>query len=204
MTPRFALPSSHRSRPRFAAGLLANIPLTKIPLANVPLMKISLTNILLSAFLLTVGIAAAAPPQAASAETASVARWVPPVAVPFEVVEPFRAPEHAYGPGHRGIDLAARAGAEVRVPVGGTVTFAGTVVDRPVISVRVDETTVYSMEPVSSTLRAGDTVDMGALIGTVSDQGHCGGHCVHLGVRINGDYVNPLRYFVTKPVLLPW
>ena len=33
-------------------------------------------------------------------------------------------------------------GAEVLAPASGTVSFAGTVVDRPVLSIRVDERTV--------------------------------------------------------------
>ncbi|MFD5599808.1 M23 family metallopeptidase [Leucobacter sp. NPDC058333] len=189
MTPRLTQLTSLFSILRLAATVFTAVPLVAIPPA-----AISATS----------GSAAAAIPQTVTAKTASIARWVPPVAVPFEVIEPFRAPEHAYGPGHRGVDLAARAGTEVRAPVGGTVTFAGTVVDRPVISVRVDETTVYSMEPVSSMLSAGDTVNIGAPIGTLSGAGHCGGRCVHLGVRVSDEYVNPLRYFFTRPVLLPW
>ncbi|MER7077770.1 M23 family peptidase, partial [Saccharopolyspora kobensis] len=32
-----------------------------------------------------------------------------PLAPPPAVVRPFEAPEHAYGPGHRGVDLAGLA-----------------------------------------------------------------------------------------------
>jgi hypothetical protein len=28
--------------------------------------------------------------------------------------------------------------------------------------------------------------------------------CIHLGVRVDGDYVNPLRYFLGRPRLVPW
>ncbi len=133
------------------------------------------------------------------------ARWLPPLELPgFVILETFRAPPHEYGPGHRGIDIAAPTGAVVRAPAGGTVSFAGSVVDRPVISVRVDDQTVYSMEPVSSDVRQGDTVGIGSPIGTVGEGGHCGARCVHLGVRIDGSYVHPMRYFVSRPVLLPW
>lgn len=131
-------------------------------------------------------------------------RWLPPLEAGLALVEPFRAPPHAYGAGHRGIDLAAEPGASLRAPAGGVVSFVGSVVDRPVISVRVDAHTVYSIEPVSSALQRGDTIGIGSVIGTVGGGGHCEKRCVHLGVRVDDAYVNPMRYFVARPVLLPW
>jgi murein DD-endopeptidase MepM/ murein hydrolase activator NlpD len=122
----------------------------------------------------------------------------------LEVTGPYSAPPHRYGSGHRGIDLAATAGMAVVAPASGTVSFAGAVVDRPVVSVRVDERTVYSLEPVSSGLAAGDPVAAGAVLGEVAGGGHCLQECVHLGVRVGGEYVNPLRYLRGRPVLLPW
>src|SRR5690606_14701135 len=100
------------------------------------------------------------------------------------------------GSGHRGIDLAAAPGATVAAPAAGTVSFTGTVVDRAVISVRVDERTVYSLEPVASDLVPGDRVASGALLGEAAVGGHCSSECVHLGVRVDGEYVNPLRYLM--------
>src|SRR5690606_6759591 len=44
-------------------------------------------------------------------------RW--PVAAPREVAEPFLAPAHDYGPGHRGIDIIADIGVIVRAPANG-------------------------------------------------------------------------------------
>ncbi len=109
-----------------------------------------------------------------------------------------------YAAGHRGIDLpSAGVGLPVRSPVAGTVSFVGTVVDRPVVSVRVDLRTVVSLEPVASELQVGDVVGPGSALGTTATGGHCGVACVHLGVRVDGEYVNPLRYFRAKPVLLP-
>lgn len=132
-------------------------------------------------------------------------RWLPPLeATPFELLDPFRAPPHEYGAGHRGIDLEATPGATVRAPAAGTVSFAGLVADRPVVSVRVDEQTVYSMEPVASDLQQGDAVGIGSPIGAVAGGGHCDARCLHLGIRVDDAYVNPMRYFVARPVLLPW
>ncbi|WP_075205354.1 murein hydrolase activator EnvC family protein [Leucobacter musarum] len=139
----------------------------------------------------------------APAESA-VPRWIPPLGIPLEISEPFRAPEHDYGPGHRGVDLSARPGSEVRAPAPGTVTYAGTVVDRGVVTIRVDHSTLYSIEPIAAALSVGDTVGLGALLGTVSEGGHCNAECVHLGVRVDDIYVDPARYFFDRPVLLPW
>ena len=72
------------------------------------------------------------------------------------------------------------------------------------VSVRVDERTVYSMEPVTSELHKGDPVGIGAPLGIVDDGGHCASRCLHLGIRVDGGYENPMRYFVSRPVLLPW
>lgn len=142
--------------------------------------------------------------EASAPEEDARALWVPPVSGVLTVVTPFRAPPHQYGAGHRGIDLTATAGDTVVAPASGTVSFVGTVVDRPVVSVRVDADTVVSLEPVASALAAGDAVHPGDPLGTVAHGGHCDTGCVHLGVRVTGVYVNPLRYFRYRPVLLPW
>lgn len=129
--------------------------------------------------------------------------WIPPFGS-LEVTGPYRPPPHRYGSGHRGIDLAAAVGMTVVAPTSGTVTFSGTVVDRPVVSVRAGDGIVYSLEPVRSGFVAGERVAAGALLGEVSGGGHCQQECVHLGVRVGGEYVNPLRYFRSRPELLPW
>lgn len=89
------------------------------------------------------------------------------------------------------------------------MSFAGSVAGRGVISVRVDERTVVSIEPVVSELGEGDGVRAGEVLGTVGTGGHCVGNngvveCIHLGVRVDDAYVNPLRYFFGRPRLLPW
>lgn len=129
--------------------------------------------------------------------------WVPPVGGPFEVTGPYRAPPHRYGAGHRGIDLAAAPGTVLIAPATGTVSFSGRVVDRDVLSIRVDERTVYTLEPVRSPLPVGTAVTSGAVIGEAASGGHCLAECVHLGVRVDDEYVNPLRYLLPRPVLLP-
>ena len=147
---------------------------------------------------------ACAAPAPALGRPAAPPRWLPPVGGQLDIIAAYTAPEHTYAAGHRGVDLAAESGAPVFAPAGGTVAFAGPVAGRNTISVRVDARTVYALEPVTSELRAGDAVRMGALIGEVSPGGHCSDRCVHLGVRVDNVYVNPAVFLVTRPVLLPW
>lgn len=129
--------------------------------------------------------------------------WFPPLGHPLTVSAPFSIPGGHYAAGHRGIDLPASAGDAVRAPAAGTVSFVGTVVDRPVITLRIDDRTLVSFEPLTTTLREGDEVSRGEIIGTVGSGGHCQASCLHLGARVDGAYVNPLRFLRPKPVLLP-
>lgn len=95
----------------------------------------------------------------------------------------------------------------MRAPVAGVVSFVGKVADRHVLSIRVDSRTVVSFEPIQQAgggLAEGDGVARGQSIGEVAQGGHCLAECLHLGVRVDDDYVNPLRYFFARPVLLPW
>jgi hypothetical protein len=62
---------------------------------------------------------------------------------------------------------------------------------------------VYTLEPVRSALSVGEAVASGAVVGEAASGGHCLAECVHLGVRVEGEYVNPLRYLLQRPVLLP-
>lgn len=134
--------------------------------------------------------------------------WVWPVDGARIVERPFLAPAEPWSAGHRGVDLRAPgAGAEVRAAMGGVVHFAGVVVDRPVITVR-DGQLLVTVEPVEPLVVAGQRIAAGEVIGTLLP-GHCGGAderaCVHLGVRLAGEYVSPLLYLggLQRAVLLP-
>jgi len=143
-------------------------------------------------------------PEPADADAPS-ARWTWPTPGTRVVLEPFRAPAHAYGAGHRGIDIEAAIGSVVVAPAPGIVAFRGTVVDRPLLTIEHDGGLVTTFEPVDSSLQPGDSVVAGDAIGAVATGSHTEPAAMHLGVRLDGVYINPLLLFgdVPRAVLLP-
>ncbi|WP_072313766.1 murein hydrolase activator EnvC family protein [Agrococcus sp. Marseille-P2731] len=133
----------------------------------------------------------------------ALAPWAWPVES-RDVARAFDAPATAYGPGHRGIDIAAPAGSAVLAPQEGVVRFAGPVAGRPVVSIEHAGGLVSSFEPVEPTVSAGDAVARGEQIGVLL-AGHAPGSArLHLGARLHGQYVDPLDLLgVERPVLLP-
>lgn len=126
-------------------------------------------------------------------------RLAPPL-TPFRVVAVYRPPLDAFAPGHRGVDLAARAGQPVRSPMAGVVSFAGAVGGRPVLSI-TSGSAVVSLEPVSGAPAVGTTVRAGEPVGWMATGGHCAGHCLHVGLRVAGQYRTP---FALRARLVPW
>jgi len=143
--------------------------------------------------------------SAAAAAGQSAPHWAWPTSPPGAILQSFEAPPNAYAAGHRGIDLAAAPGAVVLAPTGASVQFVGVVVDRPVVTLRIDEHTLVSVEPVSATVAVGAQVAAGQQFGTVAHGGHCDSRCIHVGVRVDGEYVSPLLSYAGVPpaVLLP-
>jgi murein DD-endopeptidase MepM/ murein hydrolase activator NlpD len=131
-------------------------------------------------------------------------RWSWPVAAPHPIARPYAAPANPYGPGHRGIDIAAPAGTTVRAPADGIVHFAGFVVDRPLLSIEQAGGVLSSFEPVRALVATGDPVARGQVIAVLL-AGHCPAVCLHVGARVAGQYVNPLLFLgeVPRAVLLP-
>lgn len=132
-------------------------------------------------------------------------RWHWPSTGDRVIVEPFRAPAHVYGAGHRGVDLRLPVGSTVVAPAAGTVAFRGTVVDRPVLTIEHADDLVTTFEPVLSTLNPGDAVAAEQKVGVVVVGGHTPTGALHLGVRRAGVYINPLLLFgpVPRAILLP-
>lgn len=123
------------------------------------------------------------------------------------VLRAFAAPSTRWGAGHRGIDVAAAPGETVVAATSGTVTFAGTVVDRPLVTVRMDDVpweVLVTVEPVAPLVAAGDVVELGEPIGTLVGGHRPCGACIHLGVRIDDAYANPMVLLgAERAVLLP-
>ncbi len=122
--------------------------------------------------------------------------WSWPLSPRPAVLRAFDPPARPWLSGHRGVDIeAARDGAPVISPAAGTVSFVGTVVDRPVITIDHGNGLRSSFEPVASSLTAGSAVEEGDVLGRVQ-AGHCGPAppCLHWGVRRGEEYVNPLAF----------
>ncbi len=126
-------------------------------------------------------------------------RWAWPLAPVPPVLRHFRAPASPYGPGHRGADLAATAGAEVVAVEGGVVSHAGRVAGRGTVTVAHPGGLSSTYEPVRPRVATGTSVERGDRLGALETPGGvpAGGHCLltsclHLGARRGGAYVDPL------------
>ncbi len=143
------------------------------------------------------------PSTAGGADPLAPRRWTWPV-TPVRIVQPFVAPAHEYGAGHRGLDLDDGDGA-VRSPADGRVAFAGPVAGRGVLTIDHGDGLVSSFEPVDTELAVGAAVRRGQIVARVGVGGHTAPGELHVGVRLEGEYINPLRLLggVPRAVLLP-
>ena len=184
----------------------------------------------LLALVLTVGafLAAAAPAAVAGRPVPAPSAGPDPPRVPAlwmplagAVVRGFDARAGPYGPGHRGIDIAAPVGELVGAPAAGKVVFSGPVAGTAWVSLQVAPGVVVTLGPLLDPVTAG-RVRPRAPVGRVGP-GHQpgsggtpgsgsggpgpagpgsvgpGGATLHLGVRVDGVYVDPLAYLVDRP-----
>jgi murein DD-endopeptidase MepM/ murein hydrolase activator NlpD len=178
------------------------LPATREPAAR----PASGWRLLALALLLTMG---ALLPGAAPA--APVARSIPPTTGPDPprvpalwmplrgaVVRGFDARAGPYGPGHRGIDIAAFEGAIARAPAAGKVAFAGPVAGTTWVSVLVAPGVRVTLGPLLDPTAA-TRVRLREPLGRVGPGHHVGGATLHLSVRVDGVYVDPLAYLVDRP-----
>lgn len=155
-------------------------------------------------------IAAAAATIAIGVRTADCAYaeggCVPAMVLPVRggtVVSPFDAPEQVWFAGHRGVDIAAAEGTPLVAPADGTVSFAGKVGGKSVVSI-VHGAWTLTFEPAVTTLAVGSKVSRGRQFGTMSGSSdHCDGACVHWGIRMAGRrYVDPERWLRPQRIVL--
>ncbi|MEW1720863.1 peptidoglycan DD-metalloendopeptidase family protein [Streptomyces sp. NPDC093109] len=172
---------------------------------------LTVTLVLTFTFALTAGLAWPSPHTASAARADRVpdGRRGWPVGPPPVVERGWRPPASAYGPGHRGVDLAAPAGTPVRAAAAGRVSFVGPVGGRGVVSITLsgtgDPPLRITYEPVEPLVARGDEVDPGGLVGTVAPgPSHCATGCLHWGLLRGTVYLDPLSLLRRGPSrLLP-
>ncbi|WP_246540358.1 murein hydrolase activator EnvC family protein [Microbacterium flavum] len=151
-----------------------------------------------------IGPASAAAQASVLAPAEARTGWVWPVTPP-RITAPYAAPAHEYGPGHRGIDLAAPLGTPLSSPAAGVIAFAGSVAGRGVVTIDHGDGYVTTLEPVSDAAAIGREVEAGDVVARAGTGGHAAPGSVHFGVRKDGAYINPMLLLGTLPraVLLP-
>jgi murein DD-endopeptidase MepM/ murein hydrolase activator NlpD len=151
------------------------------------------------------------PPPTAPDPPPVPALWMP---VAGAVVRGFDVRAGPYGPGHRGIDIAAAAGELVRAPATGRVVFAGPVAGTNWVSLLVAPGVLVTLGPLLDppvTANA-EQVRRRAPVGRAAPGhppppvgpspglgGSRTGVTLHLSVRVDGVYVDPMAYLVDRP-----
>lgn len=131
--------------------------------------------------------------------------WSWPLSPQPRVLRAFDPPRTRYGPGHRGIDLAAHRGQTVVAVAAGVVSHSGAVAGRGTVTVRHPTGVSSTYEPVEERVADGAAVTAGATLGTLGVSDHCAPTtCLHLGARLGEEYLDPLL-LLARPriVLLP-
>jgi murein DD-endopeptidase MepM/ murein hydrolase activator NlpD len=125
-----------------------------------------------------------------------------------QVVRMFDGPSPNWQPGHRGVDLASAPGRPVFAAAAGTVVFAGELAGRPLVSIAHPGGLRTSYEPVRPSVRPGQRVAAGGVIGQLV-AGHAGcaaAACLHWGAMwgpaSRADYVDPLGLLASTPIRL--
>ncbi|TWE13121.1 M23 family metallopeptidase [Rudaeicoccus suwonensis] len=123
------------------------------------------------------------------------------------VVREFEAPPQPWAAGHRGVDLSAEAGQQVRAAGAGVVSYSGTIVGRGVVAVTHANGWKTTYEPVDQRVPTGTHVAAGDPIGVIATApAHCAPRaCLHWGLLIAADvYRDPLTLVkIGRPILLP-
>jgi hypothetical protein len=129
-------------------------------------------------------------------------RW--PLGPPApRVVRAFAPPTAPWGPGHRGVDLAGRAGQAVYSAAPGRVSYARRLAGRGVVAIDHGPLRTTYL-PVAPSVRAGSRVASGTRIGVLEDGlVHCRIPCLHWGLRRGALYLDPLNLVRRQVRLLP-
>jgi murein DD-endopeptidase MepM/ murein hydrolase activator NlpD len=101
------------------------------------------------------------------------------------VIDGWRPPEHTYGAGNRGWDLATSPGTPVRSPASGSVTFVGAVGGTVWVVIRHPDGLRSSLGPINPSVVAGARMTAGQTVGLAT------GSSIHWGVRQDQTYIDP-------------
>lgn len=145
-----------------------------------------------------VPVAAVAPAPAPAPAPPPPREWVSPLASP-RLTSGFGGRVHPITKrytGHEGIDYAAPTGTPIYAATGGKVVFAGreggygnyTCIAKDAVI-----KTCYGHQSKIS-VKVGQTVTAGQIIGAVGNTGNSTGAHLHFEVRVNGTPVNPTKY----------
>jgi murein DD-endopeptidase MepM/ murein hydrolase activator NlpD len=117
----------------------------------------------------------------------TVVRPLSPVSGP--IIQHFVAPSCERCSGHRGITIATRTGQPVLAVLPGTISYVGEVAGLTYVVqvVRPGVKVTYGWLTPQGSLAEGDEIVAGALVGWSGER-------TYLGVRVEGQYVEPLRY----------
>ena len=109
--------------------------------------------------------------------------------VPGAVIRPFDPPDNPYGSGHRGVDLAADPGNDVRTALRGEVHFSGVVAGTGWVSINHGgglRTTYGDLGPRS--VSTGAQVSAGDVVGELAD----GASHLDWGALVDDGYIDPM------------
>jgi hypothetical protein len=121
------------------------------------------------------------------------ADWRWPLTPAPQVLRGYDPPPRPWLSGHRGVDLAARAGQPVYAAGAGRVGYAGRLAGQGVVTVLHGPLRTTYL-PVRPSVRPGRRVAAGDRLGSVEDvRGHCGRRlCLHWGLLRGAAYLDPL------------
>lgn len=95
---------------------------------------------------------------------------------------------------HNGIDIAFPTGEPIHSPISGTVRTTVDSYGALIVSVTHDNIVVSMVHLDSFSVKTGQVIQQGDVVGTVGNTGYSTGSHLHLSIRIDGELVDPYLY----------
>lgn len=149
-------------------------------------------------------IAPLAPGVSTSAKAAGISAVPHRAPVIGSILRDYNPPEKRWQPGHRGVDMKATPGEEIRASADGVVHFAGSISAMTSVSILHADGIRTTYQPIETTLKSGDPIVAGQVIGRLTVSPRHPEPGLHWGALRGRDYLNPLdlirrRRIVLKP-----